>query len=194
MQVSCNYKYMFAGFVGMFFFATSFANAQTLVIVRHAEKLEPWPAADQMQPLSPEGLQRAEHLRDVLSDIEFKAVFTSNTTRTIATGLPIALAHQLKPIAHPACEKSDSLSVFLHMVMDQYEASDFILVVSHSNIIPQWLAAFGIDSMQLTDMGITFDSRYNGYLVDGYDGLWLTALPNDPDMKPMVRYAKMTAY
>lgn len=193
MQVSCNYKFLVAALL-MLCLATSAANAQTLVIVRHAEKMEPWPAADRMQPLSLEGMQRAEQMREVLADIEFKAVYTSNTTRTISTGLPLALTHQLKPTVHAACESSDSLSVFLDLVRVTYEASDFILVVSHSNIIPQWLAAFGIDSMQMTDMGISYDSRYKGYLVDGYDGLWLAALPSDPESKPMVRYAKMTAY
>ncbi len=194
MQVSCNYKLLFSSLAAIIILSAPIVNAQTLVIVRHAEKLEPWPASDQMQPLSFEGLQRAQHLRNVLSDIDFKAVFTSNTTRSIATALPIALAHELKPTIHPACETSDSLSVFLELMKDQYEASDFILVVSHSNIIPKWLTAFGIDSMHMTDMGITFDRRYNGYLVEGYDGLWLAALPSNPYSKPMVRYAKMTAY
>lgn len=194
MQVSCNYKYLFSVFAAIILLSAPIVNAQTLVMVRHAEKLEPWPAADQMQPLSLEGSQRAQHLRDVLSDLEIKAVFTSNTTRTIATGLPTAVAHQLDPIVHPACGASDSLAIFLDFVMQQFDASDFILVVSHSNIIPKWLLEFGIDPIQMTDMGISYDNRYNGYLVDGYDGLWLAALPHDPKGKPMVRYAKMTAY
>lgn len=194
MQVSCNYKYLITGFILMMLAISSPANAQTLVIVRHAEKLEPWPAADRMQPLSQDGLIRAEQIRDMLSDIEFKAVFTSNTTRAISTALPTALAHQIKPVAHPACESSDSLSVFMDHINSQFDVADFILVVSHSNIIPQWLSVFGLDAMQMADMGISYDSRYGGYLVDGYDGLWIAALPRDPQSKPMVRYAKMTSY
>jgi len=52
---------------------------------------------------------------------------------------------------------------------------------------------FGIDSMHVTEMGISYDNRYLGFLVDGYDGLWLVPLPTDLQSKPMVRYAKLAA-
>lgn len=167
------------------------AHSQTLVIVRHAEKFEPWPAEDRLQPLSAGGMERAERLRDLVRDLDIRAVFTSNTTRTIATAVPAATEKHLVPVPHPACEKTDSLGVFLDMVRSSYTPSDFILVVSHSNIIPEWLTQFRMDASTLTEMGISFNARYNGYLVDGYNGVWLVSLPIDSGGAPHVRYATM---
>jgi broad specificity phosphatase PhoE len=166
--------------------------AQTLVIVRHAEKSEPWLAEDRLQPLSREGLDRAERLRTLVRDLDVKAVYTSNTTRTISSAMPAAIEKGLRPIPHPACEKTDSLDAFMAMVRETYQTSDFILVVSHSNIIPEWLTRFRIDAGTLTEMGISFNARYNGYLVDGYDGVWIVSLPIDADGAPHVRYATMS--
>ncbi len=166
-------------------------QAQTLVIVRHAEKFEPWPAEDRLQPLSAEGLRRAERLRDMVRKLDVKGVYTSNTTRALTTAIPAAIEKQLKPVPHPACEKTDSLDAFMSLVREQYDTADFILVVSHSNIIPEWLSRFRIDAATLTEMGISFNARYNGYLVDGYDGVWIVRLPIDADGAPHVRYATM---
>lgn len=166
-------------------------QAQTLVIVRHAEKMEPWPAEDRLQPLSAEGMRRAEQLRKLVDNLDIKAVYTSNTTRALSTAMPAAMSKGLVPSVHPASEKTDSLDAFMSMVRNTYGSSDFVLVVSHSNIIPEWLTRFRIDASTLTEMGISFNSRYNGYLVDGYDGVWLVSLPIDSQGAPHVRYATM---
>jgi phosphohistidine phosphatase SixA len=192
MQVSCKYVLQILTIVAAIAFSVSPALAQTLVIVRHAEKLEPWPAEDRLQPLSAEGLRRADQLRNLVNDLDIKAIYTSNTTRALSTARPVSIQKNLKPITHAACENSDSLDVFMAMVRDTYTPSDFILVVSHSNIIPEWLTKFRLDASTLTEMGISFNTRYNGYLVDGYDGVWLVSLPIDADGAPHVRYATMS--
>jgi broad specificity phosphatase PhoE len=191
MQVSCKYVLQILTIVAAIAFSVSPAQAQTLVIVRHAEKLEPWPAEDRLQPLSVEGLRRAEQLRNLVANLDIKAVFTSSTTRALSTAMPAALSKGLVPNVHPASEKTDSLDAFMSMVRNTYGSSDFVLVVSHSNIIPEWLTRFRIDASTLTEMGISFNSRYNGYLVDGYDGVWLVSLPIDAQSAPHVRYATM---
>lgn len=192
MQVSCRKVLQFLTMAVAAILWVMPVSAQTLVIVRHAEKSEPWPAEDRLQPLSVEGLQRAERLRTLVRDLDVKAVYTSNTTRALSTAMPAALDKQLKPVPHPACEKTDSLDAFMAMVRATYQTSDFILVVSHSNIIPEWLSRFRIDAGTLTEMGISFNARYNGYLVDGYDGVWIVSLPIDADGAPHVRYATMS--
>lgn len=191
MQVSCRYVLQFLSISFVLALCAAPIHAQTLMIVRHAEKLEPWPAEDRLQPLSVEGLQRADKLRNLVNDLDIKAIYTSNTTRTLSTARPVAMDKQLKPIPHAACENSESLDAFMAMVRDTYTAADFILVVSHSNIIPEWLTRFRVDASTLTEMGISFNARYNGYLVDGYDGVWLVSLPIDADGAPHVRYATM---
>ncbi len=192
MQVSCRKVLQFLTLWAIIAIWVAPVASQTLVIVRHAEKSEPWPAEDRLQPLSIEGLQRAERLRNLVKDLDVKAVFTSNTTRALSTAMPAAIGKGLKPVPHAACEKTDSLDGFLTMVRDTYATSDFILVVSHSNIIPEWLTRFRIDAGTLTEMGISFNARYNGYLVDGYDGVWIVSLPIDADGAPHVRFATMS--
>jgi len=192
MQVSCRTVLQFLTLFTIAWLWASPIAAQTLVIVRHAEKSEPWLAEDRLQPLSREGLDRAERLRTLVRDLDVKAVYTSNTTRTISSAMPAAIEKGLRPIPHPACEKTDSLDAFMAMVRETYQTSDFILVVSHSNIIPEWLTRFRIDAGTLTEMGISFNARYNGYLVDGYDGVWIVSLPIDADGAPHVRYATMS--
>lgn len=69
------------------------AGLDTIWLVRHAEKMEPWPAdrdLDVLQPLSREGTARAEALADRLKDAGIAAIYTSRTARTIATAEPLA--------------------------------------------------------------------------------------------------------
>lgn len=191
MQVSCKSVLQILTFALLLATPALPVQAQTLVIVRHAEKMEPWPAEDRLQPLSMEGMRRAEQLRNLVANLNIKAIYTSNTTRALSTAMPAALSKGLVPSVHPACQTSDSLDSFMSMIRDTYTPSDFILAVSHSNIIPEWLTRFRIDASTLTEMGISFNSRYNGYLVDGYDGVWLVSLPIDTQGAPHVRYATM---
>lgn len=192
MQVSCRYVFHLLSLALVVAVAVAPVKAQTLVIVRHAEKFEPWMAEDRLQPLSVEGLRRAEQLSTLVKDLDIKAIYTSNTTRALSTAMPASWLKSLKPVIHAACENTDSLDVFMAMVRETYTASDFILVVSHSNIIPEWLTRFRIDASALTEMGISYNARYKGYLVDGHDGVWLVSLPIDTDGAPHVRYATMS--
>jgi len=192
MQVSCKYVLQILTVVALVTITASTAQAQTLVIVRHAEKFEPWSAEDRLQPLSAEGLDRAQRLQGLVKSLDIKAIYTSNTTRTLSTAMPTAIDKNVVPVPHLACENVDSLSGFMEMVRATYQSSDFILVVSHSNIIPEWLTKFRVDASTLTEMGISYDAGYNGYLVDGYSGVWIVSLSIDAQSAPHVRYATMS--
>lgn len=183
MQVSCKWI-----FILMLVFTPALLSAQTLVLVRHAEKWEPWPAEDRLQPLSPEGMRRAGNMTHLFVETRFKAVFASNTTRAISTALPSAIEHGQPVRLSAAAENADSLDAFMRLVETEFDPSDTILIVSHSNIIPKWLRAFGVSASTITEMGISYDTRYGGYLVDGYNGMWVVNL-SQTGGPPYVRFA-----
>lgn len=187
MQVSCKWTLAL-----LLLFTTSIVQAQTLVMVRHAEKWEPWPAEDRLQPLSADGIRRAERLADLFVETRFKAVFASNTTRAISTALPSAGEHGLPVRLLAAAADADSLDAFMRLVESEFDPSDTVLIVSHSNIIPKWLRAFGVNASTITEMGISYDNRYGGYLVDGYNGMWVVNL-SQTGGPPYVRFATTSA-
>lgn len=187
MQVSCIWLMV------AFLLVPLIGSGQSLVIVRHAEKLEPWPYEDRLQPLSLEGTERAKTLDALFVETRFAAIYASNTTRAIATAHPASVSHGVEIRIHPAPSNADSLDAFLREIETGFDASDAILVVSHSNVIPKWLSAFGVDASALTEMGISFDARHNGYLVQGYDGMWVVSLTRAGG-PPYVRFARMAAY
>jgi broad specificity phosphatase PhoE len=70
--------------------AAPVAALDTLYLVRHAEKAEPWPAdLDAFRPLAPAGEARAEARAIRLKDAGIAAAYTSRTTRTMATAMPL---------------------------------------------------------------------------------------------------------
>jgi hypothetical protein len=91
------------------------AALDTVYLVRHAEKA-PWPSdrdLDAFQPLSPEGSTRAEALASRLKDAGISIVYTSRTTRTIATGAPLAQGANVPIVADDATAKPDDRTAFL---------------------------------------------------------------------------------
>ncbi|MDX1387953.1 MAG: histidine phosphatase family protein, partial [Acidobacteriota bacterium] len=64
-----------------------------IYVVRHAEKVDYWPperSISAYRPLSEEGVARAERLAEFLEEKGVAAIYTSSTTRALATGLPLA--------------------------------------------------------------------------------------------------------
>ena len=58
----------------------------TLYLVRHAEKADPWPGdLDAFRPLNPAGEARAATLGNRLKNAGIAAAYTSRTTRTMET-------------------------------------------------------------------------------------------------------------
>jgi phosphohistidine phosphatase SixA len=73
------------------FFLT--ACSHTYYVVRHAEKAVPSPgttmSTSNNPPLSPDGEQRAQALKEVLKDQKIEYIFSTNTTRTLTTAEPL---------------------------------------------------------------------------------------------------------
>jgi 2,3-bisphosphoglycerate-dependent phosphoglycerate mutase len=111
-------------------------SAQNVIfIVRHAEK-EAMPPTD--PPLSTEGKQRADTLRDMLKGAGVTAIITSPFTRTKETAKPLATALSLTPQVDPM----DNPRALVDKIRSVSGGGN-VLVVGHSDSIPQLLKALG---------------------------------------------------
>jgi broad specificity phosphatase PhoE len=112
------------------------AGAQEAIyVVRHAERLDQ--STD--SPLSTAGVGRAYKLRDLLRSGGITHVFTTERQRTIATAKPLADALKLTPQVVPGVD--------VRPLLDRLAAlkpQDRVLVVGHSNTLPDLLRALGV--------------------------------------------------
>ena len=103
----------------------------TVVIVRHAERAN--------DALTEDGEKRAETLARLLSNTEVSAIFSTNTTRTIETvnntaerqGITIQFYNSIQEVAD--------------LIKSEY-AGKVVLVVGHSDTVPQTVNALGVSS------------------------------------------------
>jgi broad specificity phosphatase PhoE len=110
------------------------AHAQrAVVIVRHAER------ADQSEdsPLSSAGVARAELLARILASSGVSAIYTTQFQRTIKTAEPLANLLKLK------MTNSEMSAAELVKTLRAKHANATVLVVGHSNTVPEILAALG---------------------------------------------------
>ena len=110
------------------------AAQSTIFIVRHAEKA----ASGGTDPnLSVAGQKRAKRLANVLKDAGISKIFVTEFKRTQQTAAPLATALNLTPNIIPAQNSP--------LLITRLRASPGnVLVVGHSNTIPQVIAGLGI--------------------------------------------------
>ncbi len=112
------------------------ACGNTIYIVRHAEK-KPLPAgSSQMMisnpPLSEAGKIRSYALRDRLRHERIRYIFSTNTTRTVSTALPLnELLGNTRIELYSS--KKDSTDLFITQLKSIKKGN--ILVVGHSNTV-----------------------------------------------------------
>jgi broad specificity phosphatase PhoE len=110
------------------------AARPTIFIVRHAEKA----ASGGSDPdLSNAGRHRAQRLANMLKDARISAIFVTELRRTRQTAAPLAQMLGLNPQVIPS-NNSPLLIARLHA------SSGNILVVGHSNTIPDMIRGLGI--------------------------------------------------
>lgn len=105
-------------------------------VVRHAEK-----AAAKMTddpPLAAKGLKRAVDLARVLTHIPLKTIYVTQYRRTSQTAAPTAKAHGLTPVQ----VKADSGAALAKTLLSE-DPNDDVLVVAHSDTIPDFLRSLG---------------------------------------------------
>lgn len=144
-----------------------------IYLVRHAEKYASWPAdrdLDAFQPLSAAGLQRADALAARLKAAGIVAVYTSRTTRAIETGTPLAHALGIPVVADDASTKPAEMTAFLTHLREKHAGDRAILIVGHSNTVPELLAHLGAKADCFQRLGITGEP--GSLLIEGYEGVW----------------------
>ena len=125
----------------------------TVYLVRHAEKAAA-PAAD--PPLTEAGIKRAEELARTLSKAGIKTISTSQFLRTKQTAEPLAKALGIPNTVIPV--KMDTMNSralspeYLKQISDLISASTgSVLIVGHSNTIPELIKALGGDIVPTID-------------------------------------------
>ena len=111
------------------FFTMVQCKSTKVYIVRHAEKSTNPP---QDPDLTSEGRARAETLAELLKNKEIRAIYSTETRRTMQTAQPFSLQEGIAIRPY----KNDTLQKFLYHVLD---AGQNALIVGHSNTVIQML-------------------------------------------------------
>jgi phosphohistidine phosphatase SixA len=131
---------------------TAAAAQQVIYVVRHAERADSTPAAGQAMtapandpPLSPAGHARAARLATMLRSADIWQIISTEFQRTRQTAAPLAKALNLEVTTSPAREP-DALLLKIR------EAKGNVLVVGHSNTVPEVLKRLGVkDPITIAD-------------------------------------------
>ena len=156
----------------LFLLALPAAALDSIYLVRHAEKAS-WPSdrdLDAFQPLSQEGIARATALAERLKTAGVAAVYTSRTTRTIETGAPLVQATGISITADDATTKPDEMAAFLSRLREKHAGDKAVLIVGHSNTIPELLVKLGATADCYAQLNVT--GQPGNLLIEGYEGVW----------------------
>jgi broad specificity phosphatase PhoE len=134
------------------------AQDRVFFVVRHAERADngqPVAGATMMEAdpdLSPAGHARAKSLAAMLAEAGIRQIFTTEYRRTRQTAAPIAERLQIEPLMTAARETAT-------LVERLRAVSGPVLVVGHSNTIPDIIRALGVSTpvrLQDQDYGDLF--------------------------------------
>ncbi|MEO7436954.1 MAG: phosphoglycerate mutase family protein [Candidatus Binatia bacterium] len=117
------------------------AGKGVILLVRHAERVA-GPATDDA-PLTDAGKARAQRLAALLAKADIKSIFVTRFGRTQATAKPVADALRLTPI-----EESDAVQLVAKL---RTHADETVLVVGHSDTVPDVIKALGGPSVTIGD-------------------------------------------
>ena len=133
-------------------------DATVVILVRHAEKVTPDPP-DHDPALTAEGRARAQALVGALADAGVDAIVTSQWRRTRQTAAPLAAHLGLTPAVLSTDGAKDYPAAVAEAIRARYSGQT-VVVVGHSNTVPQTVAALGGPS------GLTIcDAHYDDLFV-----------------------------
>jgi broad specificity phosphatase PhoE len=126
----------------------------TVFLIRHAER-EDEPRQD--PPLKPAGVARSKELVRLLGGNGIKAIFTSQFTRTKQTAEPLATKLAVTPTvfslksnpSNPRQIAEESTAEVVNKILER--AGENVLVVGHSNSIPDVIKMLGGDIVPTID-------------------------------------------
>jgi broad specificity phosphatase PhoE len=153
--------------------ASPLAALDVIFLVRHAEKVDDWPAArdlDAFRPLTAAGAARAEALAVRLKGEGIAAIYSSRTTRSLATGEPLAKAAGKPLTADDASTKPAEMDGFLTALREKHPTDRAVLIVGHSNTVPELLVRLGAKAECFQRLGIT--GQAGSLMTESYDGVW----------------------
>lgn len=143
-------------FVLLFYFVCTAAFAKekitTVLLVRHAEKLTT-PADDPV--LSPVGVARAELLVRMFENSGLNAIYTSQYARTKLTAEPLARKSRI-PLETVDAKSTNKL---VESILSKHSGGT-VLVVGHSNTLPEIIEALGGGKIQEIE-----DLDYNNFYM-----------------------------
>ncbi len=125
----------------------------TFVVVRHAEKTNDDP---QDPALSTAGQAHAEALAAQLRDTPLAAIYATGFRRTQQTAAPVARTHRIDVQTYDAKLPAPEFASQLRRA----HASGNVLVVGHSNTVPDIVAALCACEVAAIDEG-TYGDRYD---------------------------------
>jgi broad specificity phosphatase PhoE len=118
-----------------------------LVLIRHADRdIPPVGTPDYPGPsLNDKGMARSRKLVHVLSTTGIQAIYTSNYPRAVMTAKPFFNEHTGLPRVqlYPATELKDHILA--------HHAGQTVLVVGHSNTVPDLIGLLGGPSLPVID-------------------------------------------
>ncbi|MEO6119500.1 MAG: phosphoglycerate mutase family protein [Terriglobales bacterium] len=141
-----------------------FAKTTTIYIVRHAEKA----SASGDTPLSEAGIKRAACLTTTLADANIQSIYTTEYKRTKETAAPTATKTGVTATVINGAEMDKLIKTL------QSETGRNVLVVGHSNTVPQIVARLGAGAVTVKD--------------DEFDHLYIVTLRNGEASLASLRY------
>lgn len=133
-------------------------DSGTAFVVRHGEKSMTGDAEkDRDAPLSAAGEERAAALAATLADAGIDAIYSSPYRRTQGTAKTLAEKLQLEVLSYSVAEK-DAQAAIAARVMREACGRE-VLIVGHSNTVPDLLRAFGAADVAEIGDG-QFDNLY----------------------------------
>jgi 2,3-bisphosphoglycerate-dependent phosphoglycerate mutase len=135
--------------------ATGPQKATVIYLVRHAEKASPTGDAE----LSEAGTKRAACLATTLADARLQNIYTTEFKRTKNTAAPTAAKAEVTATVIPGAQ-TDKLIAELRGA-----AGRNVLVVGHSNTVPEIIAKLGAGSVTIKDE--EYDHLYVVTLLNG---------------------------
>ena len=153
---------------------------ERIVLVRHAEKLDDWPQDSELgalRPLGEAGVRRANRMAQVLETAGIAAVYVSATTRSIHTGLPLALLTEVEIIVDRRTVEPSRMEELIADLRERHPRDTAIMIVGHSNTIPELLLHLGGSSDCYDALGIADKGDY--LLIEGYAGFWAVDLSKE---------------
>ena len=126
--------------------APAAAGAQTIFLVRHAERADAGMAAGKNADpeLSAAGRVRAESLAWVLRDAGIARIYTSELRRTRQTAEPMAKAAGVMATSVPAGDVAG-------LIAEVKRGKGNALIVGHSNTVPEILKGLGVAEAVVID-------------------------------------------